>query len=162
MARYETAEETTDLASYCSMVREQTAGAHAYATLLGLGSPETVRLLRQIEEGFPYKTFERLRRNIDLTTEELAKFVQISLRTLARRRESGRLTADESDRLLRVSRVFGKALALFEGDPEAARAWLAKPAAALGNRPPREFATTELGAREVENLIGRLEHGVYS
>lgn len=162
MARYETAEESADLATYCGMVREQTAGAHAYATLLGLGSPETTRLLKQIEAGFPYRTFERFRRNIDLTTEELANFVQISLRTLARRRETGRLTAEESDRLLRVSRVFGQALGLFGGDVEAARAWLARPAPALGNRTPREVATTELGAREVENLIGRLEHGVYS
>jgi putative toxin-antitoxin system antitoxin component (TIGR02293 family) len=162
MARYETAEETADLATYCAMVREQTAGAHAYATLLGLGSPETTRLLKQIEAGFSYRTFERFRRNIDLTTEELAKLVQVSLRTLARRRETGRLSAEESDRLLRVSRVFGKALALFEGDVEASRAWLARPAPALANRSPREIATTELGAREVENLIGRLEHGVYS
>lgn len=162
MARYETAEESADLATYCGMVREHTAGGHAYATLLGLGALETAPLLKQIEAGFPYRTFERFRRNIDLTTEELAKFVQISLRTLARRRETGRLTAEESDRLLRVSRVFGRALALFEGDVEAARAWLATPAPALGNRTPRDVATTELGAREVENLIGRLEHGVYS
>jgi putative toxin-antitoxin system antitoxin component (TIGR02293 family) len=123
---------------------------------------ETGKLLEKVEAGFPYSTFERLQRNFDLQTEELAKLVQIPLRTLSRRRESGALTAEESDRLLRVSRVFGKTLALFEGDVEAARSWLSAPARALANRTPLEVAVTGVGAREVEDLIGRLEHGVFS
>jgi uncharacterized protein (DUF2384 family) len=32
----------------------------------------------------------------------------------------------------------------------------------LGDVAPLEMAATETGAREVENLIGRLEHGVFS
>ena len=63
---------------------------------------------------------------------------------------------------MRVSRVFGMTLALFEGDVEAARAWFATPAPALGDRTPLDVSTTEIGAREVENLIGRLEHGVFT
>jgi len=123
---------------------------------------EITKLLEKVEAGFPYRTFERFQRNIDLQTEELAHLVQIRPRTLARRREAGRLTAEESDRLLRASRVFGKALALFEGDVEAARSWFSTPAPALANRTPQEVSATEVGAREVENLIGRLEHGVFS
>ena len=68
---------------------------------------------------------------------------------------------DESDRLLRASRVFGRALELFEGDPEAARRWLGLPQPALGGATPLAFARTEAGAREVEDLVGRLEHGVF-
>ncbi|HJQ97887.1 MAG TPA: antitoxin Xre/MbcA/ParS toxin-binding domain-containing protein [Candidatus Polarisedimenticolaceae bacterium] len=131
-------------------------------TLLGLKSLETRKLLEKVEAGFPYSTFERFQRNFELQTEELANLVQIPLRTLSRRRESGALTAEESDRLLRVSRVFGKTLALFEGDVEAARGWLSAPARALANRTPLAVAVTGVGAREVEDLIGRLEHGVFS
>ena len=67
---------------------------------------------------------------------------------------------DESDRLLRVSRVFAMALELFEGDAAAARRWFYTPAKALGGEKPITFARTELGTREVEALIDRLEQGV--
>jgi putative toxin-antitoxin system antitoxin component (TIGR02293 family) len=78
---------------------------------------------------------------------------------MARRRREGRLLPAESDRLLRAARVWGLALELFEGDADAARRWLAAPSRALGGKPPLEVARTEIGAREVEQLVGRLEHG---
>ena len=156
------APQGSDIAAFRRVVKERSGGAHSYATLLGLKPLETKTLLEKVEAGFPYSTFERFQRNFELQTEELANLVQIPLRTLARRREAGLLTAEESDRLLRVSRVFGKTLALFEGDVEAARAWLSAPARALANRTPLEVAATGAGAREVEDLIGRLEHGVFS
>ena len=80
--------------------------------------------------------------------------MQITPRTMARRRTEGRLTRDESDRVVRAARVFGKALALFEADVEATRHWFASPAPALADRTPQDVATTEVGAREVEALIG--------
>jgi putative toxin-antitoxin system antitoxin component (TIGR02293 family) len=92
----------------------------------------------------------------------LAEVVDIRPRTLSRRKEEGRLEPDESDRLLRASRVFGRALELFEADAAEARAWLARPQRALGGAVPLDLLRTELGAREVEDLIGRLEQGVFS
>lgn len=162
MAGAEAARETADLVTFRKLVRSRGGGPHFYVALLGLRSLETSELLERVEAGFAYRTFERFQRNIDLQTEELAELVQIKRRTLARRREEGRLTSEESDRLLRASRVFGHALALFEGDAEAARSWFSTPAPALGQRTPRDVAATELGAREVESLIGRLEHGVFA
>lgn len=162
MARAQAIPETPELVAFRKIVAEKRLGQHFYVTLLGLRTFETLDLLERVEAGFSYKAFERLQRNLDLTTEELAKLVHITLRTLARRREEGRLTTEESDRLLRASRVFGKALALFEGDLEAARTWFSKPSPALGDRTPQAVSSTEIGAREVEHLVGRLEHGVFS
>ena len=142
--------------------RERGGGPHSHVILLGLRNLETAALLKKVEAGLPYSAFERLRGTMDLSIESLARLIQLPARTLARRREAGRLTPDESDRLVRVSRVFGMTLALFEGDVEAARAWFATPAPALGDRTPLDVSTTEIGAREVENLIGRLEHGVFT
>ena len=51
---------------------------------------------------------------------------------------------------------------LFEGDNAAALRWLTAPRKALEGKTPLAYARTELGAREVEDLIGRLEHGVIS
>jgi putative toxin-antitoxin system antitoxin component (TIGR02293 family) len=81
---------------------------------------------------------------------------------LARRQQEGKLTPEESDRLLRASRVFTRALELFEGDAAAALSWLSEPQVALGGIVPLEIADTEIGANEVESLIGRLEHGIPS
>jgi putative toxin-antitoxin system antitoxin component (TIGR02293 family) len=135
---------------------------HPYLLLLGLDPVDTPRLVERVEEGFSFGELERLRQNVGLTREEISELVQIRPRTLDRRRKEGRLHPDESDRLLRASRVFGGAIALFEGDVEGALGWLSSPQRALGGAVPLEMARTEIGAREVEGLIGRLEHGVFS
>jgi putative toxin-antitoxin system antitoxin component (TIGR02293 family) len=134
--------------------------AHAHVSLLGLRTYDTAQLHSRVREGLSYEAFERLRRVLDLPASRVAEFLQIAPRTLARRREAKRLDPEESDRLIRLSRVIGLALQLFEGDVEEMRSWLTTHHTALANQAPLDFATTEIGAREVENLIGRLEHGI--
>jgi putative toxin-antitoxin system antitoxin component (TIGR02293 family) len=92
----------------------------------------------------------------------IATAIDIPERTLARRRATGRLAPDESERLFRISTVFEKAVALFEGDVPAAINWLTTPKRAIGHQTPWDYSRFEPGAREVENLIGRLEHGVFT
>lgn len=142
--------------------KEHGGGAHRYVRLLGLEATDSATLLEQIRVGLGVRAFEQLRRHLGLSLEAFARLVAIKPRTLARRRMEGRFSAEESDRLLRASRIFAGALDLFEGDAEAARAWLARPAPALGGATPVSIAGTDFGAREVENLIGRLEHGAFS
>ena len=67
-----------------------------------------------------------------------------------------------TDHRLRASRVFAKALELFESDRAATSEWMHSPLPALGGETPIDTARTELGTRQVENLVGRIEHGVYS
>jgi putative toxin-antitoxin system antitoxin component (TIGR02293 family) len=130
--------------------------------LLGLHSFEWRSLMGALQRGFPYDTVEHLHRNSGISYEELLEWVQIAPRTLVRRKQQGRFSAEESDRLLRASRILGRALELFEGDRDAAIEWMLNTQPALGGASPIEAARTELGAREVESLVGRLEHGVYS
>jgi len=129
---------------------------------LGLSAANPAELIRQLERGFSFKTLEALESRSGLALSRLAATIGIPERTLARRKVSRRLTPDESERLLRISTVFEDAVDLFEGDVTAAVNWLTTPRRALGDRPPLTYARTELGAREVENLIGRLEHGIFS
>lgn len=135
------------------------ATPHAYVTLLGLEPSDTAHLIRKVEKGLPFRVVERLRRNMALNTDKFAELIQVKPRTLSRRKAEGRLQPDESDRALRASRLFGRVLELFEGDAEAARYWLSSEQPALGGANPLSVARTEFGAREVEQLIGRLEHG---
>lgn len=134
----------------------------SYQAILGLRARSLQGVMDQALRGLEFKAAERLRRHLDVSLSELADIIQMAPRTMQRRRQSGRLHPDESDRVLRASRLYGQALELFEGNEEAARLWLAKPQRALGGRIPLEVAKTDIGARQVENLIGRLEHGVFT
>jgi putative toxin-antitoxin system antitoxin component (TIGR02293 family) len=97
-----------------------------------------------------------------VSLQQIASIIGTPPRTLARRKAAGRLSADESEKLLRLSAVFEKALEFFDGDREGALQWLSAPKRALENHTPLDYVRTEVGAREVENLLGRLEHGVFS
>jgi putative toxin-antitoxin system antitoxin component (TIGR02293 family) len=145
---------------YWRQVTADPQRAHAYVSLLGLRTYDTAQLHSRVREGLSYEAFERLRRVLNLPASGAAKLVQIPPRTLARRKEAKRFEPEESDRLIRLSRLVGLALQLFEGDLEETRSWLTTAHTALADQAPLEFATTGIGAREVENLIGRLEHGI--
>jgi putative toxin-antitoxin system antitoxin component (TIGR02293 family) len=129
---------------------------------LGLRVSSRDRLIAEIRKGFRVATFEHLARQLDLPERELAGFVAISERTLIRRRKAGRLNADESDRIARIAMLFDEAVELFEGDRARASHWFRSPRKALGGAAPIEYADTEPGAREVRDLIGRIEHGVFA
>jgi putative toxin-antitoxin system antitoxin component (TIGR02293 family) len=154
------AAEPSDVEAYWEGARTGHPRAYLYVSLLGLRPSDPPTLLKQVGDGLKFEALERFQKNTQFSTADLADLVAIRLRTLHRRKEEGRLEPEESDRLLRASRVFAKALELFEGDADAARGWLQAPAKALGGERPIVYAGTDLGSREVEALIDRLEHGV--
>jgi len=151
---------TKDLDRFRKYLRRGAPGPHAYVVLLGLETFDAADLLHAVKKGLPYRSFERFRRNTSLSLERVAALIDIPRRTMTRRKREGRFLPDESDRLLRASRLFGKTLELFEGDRDAATEWLTTAQPALGGTIPLDLARTEVGAREVERLVGRLEHGI--
>jgi putative toxin-antitoxin system antitoxin component (TIGR02293 family) len=151
-----------DVARLSRFFRDGAPGPNAHVVLLGLSAFDTADLIEAIQKGFRYQTFERFRRNIALPVETIMALVNIPRRTLTRRKLEGRFAPEESDRLVRASRVYSKALQLFDGDSEAASHWLVAPQRGLGGGVPVVLSSTEVGAREVERLIDRLEHGVFA
>jgi putative toxin-antitoxin system antitoxin component (TIGR02293 family) len=129
---------------------------------LGLPHKNSADLIRAVKQGFPFRAIVDLAHASGVSLPDLASLSGISARTLARRQSTKRLSAEESERVLRFAMIFEKTAALFESDFAEARQWLRQPKKALAGQSPLEYATTELGAREVENLIGRIEHGVFS
>lgn len=152
--------KSPDIAAFRNAIRTGRVGSYWYVSLLGLRLRDPIQISRRVEKGLAFKALERFQKNTGLSTSDLADVVVIKMRTLQRRKEQGRLEPEESDRLMRVSRIFGKALELFEGNSEAARQWLFTRQRAFGGERPMVLAKTDLGAREVEALIDRLEHGV--
>ena len=89
----------------------------------------------------------------------MADALSVSASTLRRRRRAGRLDPHESGRAYRLARLVDRAASVF-GSVEGGAEWLGRPLSALGGATPLAYADTEPGAREVENTLGRIEHGV--
>lgn len=127
--------------------------------LHGAGVPEIQSKLMQ---GLPFATLGRFEKASALPKASILDILRLPARTLARRKASGKLSFEESERLFRLSQVFRRAVELYHGKVEIARRWFESPCLALGNQTPQDMTKSEVGAQEVLDLIGRLEHGVYS
>ncbi len=121
----------------------------------------TSKLIDALRAGIELRELEILRSSLDLPMDRLAPMLGLSKATLHRRKDRGRLTSSESDRVVRFALLFGKAVEALESKKNA-RIWLTTPQYGLGGAIPLEYAETEVGAREVEDLLGRIAHGVYS
>lgn len=146
-----------------AIVKEkQSRGNYTIEKLLGVQAADNLKLARKVEAGLSFEALERLGRATGLPLEKLRAAVRIAPRTLTRRKKEKKLSPEESDRLVSVSRLLAQTFELFEGNTEAGMRWFQSPNRALGGQSPLDAAATETGAREVENLIGRLEHGVFT
>lgn len=117
---------------------------------------ETVEAIRK---GLPAEVLGWLKKRLGLTADELAGVIHVSRRTMSRRKKEGRLKPDESERAVRLIRLYRRAAEVL-GGPEEATDWLHEENFALGGETPLGFADTEPGARRVEHLLGQIEHGI--
>ena len=127
---------------------------------IGIRSRDIDDLILKVRKGLPVSSFEKLGRRLAVSDDFLSQIVDIPKRTLTRRKQQGRFNAQESEKVLRIGRLYDKAMEVFE-DADAAEKWLKEPARGLGEAIPLVYAKTELGAQEVERLLIRIEHGVF-
>lgn len=118
-------------------------------------------LIQLVKNGLRFDVFTRLQELLGVTELELASVLRIPSSTLARRKKRGVLATDESERLLRLARLYELAVETF-GDPDEANRWLTTPRSALDDETPLRRSETEPGARQVEALLGRIAYGVFS
>lgn len=122
----------------------------------------TLEDLRQtVQAGLPYHALEAVMERFGLAQAEVAAVLGVPPRTMARRKRSRRLHPDESDRLIRLARLATQAVQVF-GKEDKAAMWMHRPNRALGNQAPLNLLRTDLGAKQVEEVLGRIEHGVIS
>jgi len=123
--------------------------------------PEAAYMIDRVRDGLPFAEFHATQEMLGVTEERLGGLLGMSRATLHRRKKTGVLDRAESDRLVRYARLLTHAMAAL-GGIEGARSWLVTPAVAFHGECPLDYADTEIGAREVDALLGRLEHGVFS
>jgi putative toxin-antitoxin system antitoxin component (TIGR02293 family) len=108
--------------------------------------------------GLPISIVDSLVDSGRLSLGEIDRIV-LPRKTLTHRRAIGALTSDQSDRLMRVVRVIAAAENTF-GAFDKAHRWLRRPTSALEGDAPLELLDTSEGSRQVERLLGRIDHGL--
>ena len=132
-----------------------------YGQSVGVRPKSREDAINILKRGLPASSFEKLHKGMDISSADLARVTNIAIRTLQRRRKQGQFQTDESERLLRLGVLFDKAIEVL-GSVDAARSWMKSPQKPLAGKTPLAYSDTEPGAREVEDLLGRIEHGVFS
>ena len=134
--------------------------------VLGLRFKETeeecvvARLRKHVRAGFAADRVEDVVRQANLPMKDVLALIDLSQRTYERRQSDGKhLTSAQSDRLLRVARVFAKATHVL-GTKEKASRFMQKPNRALGGETPLSHIDSELGDDAVLEVLGRIEHGI--
>ena len=118
-------------------------------------------LRASLRKGLPYQVFEAIAALYQIAPDEMSAVLGVPARTLARRKRQASFRADESDRLYRLARIAALARSVL-GDRKKASAWLHRRNRALGGEMPLRRLDTELGAQQVEQLLGRIAHGIPS
>jgi putative toxin-antitoxin system antitoxin component (TIGR02293 family) len=134
----------------------------SFPSLLSLPFDDNLALAGVVAKGIPAAYLPGLASALGLAPSALAGLVNIAPRTLARRMEKNDLLKPaEAERTVRIGRLVKHATDVF-GAAAPARAWFQRPLRNLGGRTPLELCATEPGAREVEQALGRIEHGVFA
>lgn len=153
--------------------------------LLDVDASDQTELIRALRAGLESDVLERVGRRLlidpenetsgtaarlvaDATADVLARSAGLVLARLIgmsestyRRRQGGCLSPKESEGVYRYAALFERAADVL-GSEASARAWIRGPVFALGGAIPLDFARTEPGAAFALQVLGRLEHGVYS
>lgn len=133
------------------------------ARLLHLDAHNQVDVVTHLEHGLEPATIRHLADWLDLPIKQTLDTLGIPSSTYHHRSQKHQpLSPADSERVYRLARVIEAAETYFDDDQDAARRWLTRPKHTLNGRTPIDYARTSAGAQYVQDLLGRLAHGVIS
>jgi len=154
---------TTTIKSRATSRRRQGSPKSVHSgSSIGESYQSQFEAVKLVTAGLPVSAIARFQKTSGLTLDRIKQVIHISEGSFARRKQTGRLSQEESERLLRLSRIYEQTVALYDRDTAGALEWLETPIPALGDQRPLDLLETEPGAREVEDVIGRISHGIVS
>lgn len=149
-----------DLSSTVAPDARQRRSRTLVSEVLGVEAGDPMRVIEAVERGFEISAVGRLATTFEIAEGDVLDAVDISRSTFSRRKKrQERLTTSESDRLYRVIRLFGRAVEVLRSESDV-RQWMRTPKRALGGVSPLVMARNDAGTQEVEDLLGRIEHGI--
>lgn len=111
-------------------------------------------------EGISMSIFQKIMDYTCLTTREMSEILPVSERQLSRYEQGHVLRKDISSHLIQLVELFEKGYDLFGKDKF--QKWIRSDIRVFGNDKPINLLDTSIGIKMVEDIIGRIEHGVYS
>jgi putative toxin-antitoxin system antitoxin component (TIGR02293 family) len=129
------------------------------AKVLGRRARAPEDLAERVREGLPFAALEAVMGQYEISRAVLCDILHLSRRNFLRRKEQERLAPDESDRLYRLARVLAHANRVFE-DPDESADWIHAPNSSLGKQQPLTLLDTDIGVQQVDQVLGRIEHGI--
>ena len=118
-------------------------------------------LMEITRQGLTREAVDLIADVLDLSIGELTKYLHVSERTLQRYKPDQELSAELSDRLVQLAKVYAKAVDVFE-DEQIAVKWLKQPNRALGDTIPMEYLDNSSGIEIILDELIRIEHGVFA
>lgn len=119
-------------------------------------------IIEQSQKGVSTQQVDQLAELLGLSLKEMATVLQIAERTLHRFRQEGHLDVQSSKRLLLLDNLAAHGLLVFDGHTDALADWLRYPLRELKQQAPLELLTTISGFGLVDDVLTRIEYGVYS
>lgn len=117
---------------------------------------------RQLLEGIQRAMFAKVAKEIAMVPEkELAQISGLSQRTISRMSDDQLLPPQSAEVIISIMRTYQRAVEVFESE-DTAHKWLKTSLPVLGNQTPLQATSNRFGAELVLDLLGRIEHGVYS
>ncbi len=111
--------------------------------------------------GLPKKALTNLAHNLNLSIRSMSTLLNITERTIQRKADQELLDVSTSEQLLPIAEVYSRGAEVF-GSSANFHAWMESANKALGNRNPMDLLPSRYGAHMILDVIGRIEHGVFS
>lgn len=113
-------------------------------------------------EGLQKASLDALIGHMGVTKKLFAEeILNLSAKTLERKKASDKLDRHTSSHVIEIAKVMQHALEVFE-DEEKVKTWIATPNRALNNMKPIDLFYIPTGLTMVDQVLGRIEEGIYS
>ena len=135
---------------------------HLPSFALSVAGLSALKAHELVQKGIRVAEVFKVTDSLEFTGSDAARVLGVPPRTLQRWKGSKKLLdSGTGGRFYRLNHIVNLAVEVFQSLP-AARQWLREPQQALGFKTPLELMNTDPGMNSVENLLGRIRHGVYS
>jgi len=111
--------------------------------------------------GLPKMAFLHLVSNLNVTVRSMTQLLNIAERTLQRKGDQELLDISTSEQILQIAEVFSRGNDVFESS-ENFQNWMNSENMSLGGKKPIDLLPSRYGAQMILDVIGRIEHGVFS
>lgn len=118
-------------------------------------------ILNSIREGVTKNTMDATLSLTGISLDEMSSILHVSARTLRRYTAKSKLNSAQSERIFELIKLYHYGEEVL-GDLTSFRSWMDSTIEALGQKKPKEFLDTSIGIKWLMNILGRIEHGVYS